>query len=113
MDFARLSELRQIWGVSIHSLVYRCREVGLISDATTSRAYQRLRALEGQPGFSPESVSNYAGEQPSLLRQAFDLAVQEADLSVGQLAHELAWTTRRVRELLGVQDQRPILRLVQ
>ncbi|MES9806563.1 helix-turn-helix domain-containing protein [Streptomyces cinereoruber] len=113
MDFARLSELRQIWGVSIHSLVYRCREVGLISDATTSRAYQRLRALEGQPGFSPESVSNYAGEQPSLLRQAFDLAVKEADLSVGQLAHELAWTTKRVRELLGVQDQRPILRLVQ
>ncbi|KAB8161852.1 ImmA/IrrE family metallo-endopeptidase [Streptomyces sp. 3MP-14] len=113
MDFTCLSELRQIWGVSIHSLVYRCREVGLISDATTSRAYQRLRALEGQPGFSPESVSNYAGEQPSLLRQAFDLAAQEANLSVGKLAHELAWTTTRVRELLGVQDQRPILRLVQ
>ncbi|MFE0377890.1 helix-turn-helix domain-containing protein [Streptomyces inhibens] len=113
VDFTRLSQLRQVWGVSIHSLVYRCREVGLISDATTSRAYQRLRVLEGQPGFSPESVSNYPGEQPSLLRQAFDLAAQEADLSAGKLAHELAWTTKRVRELLGVQDQRPILRLVQ
>ncbi|WP_340560745.1 helix-turn-helix domain-containing protein [Streptomyces sp. GSL17-111] len=113
MDLARLAELRQVWGVSIHSLVYRCRELGLISDATTSRTYQRLRALEGQPGFIPESVSNYSGEQPSLLRQAFDLACKEAGLSVAALAHELAWTTKRVRELLEVQEQRPVLRLVQ
>ncbi|ATW52628.1 DNA-binding protein [Streptomyces peucetius subsp. caesius ATCC 27952] len=113
MDLARLAELRQVWGVSIHSLVYRCRELGLISDATTSRAYQRLRALDGQPGFIPESVSNYSGEQPSLLRQAFELACKEADLSVAELAHELAWTTQRVRELLDYQEQRPVLRLVQ
>ncbi|QYX79019.1 ImmA/IrrE family metallo-endopeptidase [Streptomyces akebiae] len=112
MDLARLAELRQVWGVSIHSLVYRCRELGLISDATSSRAYQRLRALDGQPGFIPESVSNYSGEQPSLLRQAFELACKEADLSVAALAHELAWTPKRVRELLDVQEQRPVLRLV-
>ncbi|MFE7839471.1 helix-turn-helix domain-containing protein [Streptomyces sp. NPDC057474] len=113
MDLARLAELRQVWGVSIHSLVYRCRELGLISDATSSRAYQRLRALDGQPGFIPESVSNYSGEQPSLLCQAFELACKEADLSVATLAHELAWTPKRVRELLDVQEQRPVLRLVQ
>ncbi|WP_345057390.1 XRE family transcriptional regulator [Streptomyces rameus] len=113
MDLARLAELRQVWGVSIHSLVYRCRELGLISDATTSRTYQRLRALDGQPGFIPEAVANYSGEQPSLLRQAFELACKEADLSVAALAHELAWTTKRVRELLNVQEQRPVLRLVQ
>ncbi|MFG2378939.1 helix-turn-helix domain-containing protein [Streptomyces sp. NPDC048504] len=113
MDLARLAELRQVWGVSIHSLVYRCRELGLISDATTSRTYQRLRALDGQPGFIPESVSNYSGEQPSLLGQAFELACKETDLSVARLAHELAWTTERVRELLDCQEQRPVLRLVQ
>ncbi|WP_217569292.1 ImmA/IrrE family metallo-endopeptidase [Streptomyces sp. GbtcB7] len=112
MDLARLAELRRVWGVSIHSLIYRCRELGLISDATTSRTYQRLRALEGQPGFGPESVSNYPGERPSLLHQAFDLASKEADLSVPALAHELAWTPQRVRDLIGVQEQRPVLRLV-
>ncbi|MEU5774908.1 XRE family transcriptional regulator [Streptomyces venezuelae] len=113
MDLARLAELRQVWGVSIHSLVYRCRELGLISDATTSRTYQRLRALDGQPGFIPESVSHYSGERPSLLYRAFELACKEADLSVAELAHELAWTTQRVRELLDYQEQRPVLRLVQ
>ncbi|MFJ7492646.1 ImmA/IrrE family metallo-endopeptidase [Streptomyces sp. NPDC097727] len=113
MDFARLAELRGVWGVSLHSLVYRCRELGLISDATASRTYQRLRALDGQPGFTAESVSNFPGEQPSLLGQAFDLAAKEAGLSVSQLAHELAWTSKRVQDLLDVQEQRPVLRLVQ
>ena len=113
MDLAKLAELRRVWGVSIHSLVYRCRELGLISDATASRTYQRLRALDGQPGFTPEAVSNFSGEQPSLLRQAFELAYKETDLSPAKLAHELAWTTKRVRDLLGVQEQRPVLRLVQ
>ncbi|MFE3187125.1 hypothetical protein ACFXKR_40765 [Streptomyces violascens] len=97
----------------VHSLVYRCRELGLISDATASRTYQRLRALAGQPGFTAESVSNFPGEQPSLLGQAFDLASKETGLSVPQLAHELAWTSTRVQDLLGVQEQRPVLRLVQ
>ncbi|GGX40207.1 helix-turn-helix domain-containing protein [Streptomyces chryseus] len=113
MDLTRFAELRRVWGVSIHSLVYRCRELGLISDATASRTYQRLRALDGQPGFTAESVSNYLGEQPSLLGQAFELASEETGLTVSALAHELAWTTSRVRELLGVRDQRPVLRLVQ
>lgn len=69
--------------------------------------------LDGQPGFTAESVSSFPGEQPSLLGQAFDLAAKEAGLSVAQLAHELAWTSKKVRDLLGVQEQRPVLRLVQ
>lgn len=112
MDLTYLAGLRRTWGVSVHSLVYRCRELGLISDATASRTYQRLRALDGQPGFAPEPVSSYTGEQPTLLAQAFDLAVQETGLSMRELAQELAWTPARVRELLGMPDTRPVLRLV-
>jgi hypothetical protein len=77
-----------------------------------SRTYQRLRALDGQPGFAAEPVSGYPGEQPVLLSHAFDLAVQETGLSVRELAQELAWPLARVRELLGVPDSRPVLRLV-
>ncbi|MFC8876077.1 ImmA/IrrE family metallo-endopeptidase [Streptomyces ardesiacus] len=31
MDLGHLAGLRRTWGVSVHSLVYRCRELGLIS----------------------------------------------------------------------------------
>lgn len=111
-DLARLAELQHMWGVSVSSLLYRCREVGLLSDSAASRAYQRLNALRGQPGFEPEPVSRYSGEQPALLKQAFDLAAEQTGLTIPALARELAWTPARVRELLGQPDQRPMLRIV-
>ena len=51
-------------------------------------------------------------EQPILLRQAFDLAAGETGLTEHVLAAELAWPPARVRELLGLPDPRPALRLV-
>ncbi|MFC9650932.1 ImmA/IrrE family metallo-endopeptidase [Streptomyces sp. NPDC056937] len=112
MDLARLAELRGVWGVSLHSLVYRCRELGLISDATASRI--SVYALSTASRASPRNPSRtFPGERPSLLGRAFELAAREAGLSVSRLAHELAWTSKRVQNLLDVQEQKPVLRLVQ
>ncbi|WP_084195376.1 helix-turn-helix domain-containing protein [Streptosporangium amethystogenes] len=112
LDLRRLVELKRTWGVSVDSLLYRCREVGLISDSAASRAYQRLKTLRDQPGFAAEPISGYPGEQPVLLRQAFDLAVGETGLTMERLAAQLAWPVSRVRELLDLPDRRPALRLV-
>ncbi|MEU3881778.1 helix-turn-helix domain-containing protein [Streptomyces californicus] len=112
IDLARLADLSRTWGVSLKSLIYRCRELGLVSEATASRAYQRLHALASQPGFTAEPVAGFPGEQPVMLRQAFELAERDQGLTVHDLAGELAWSPARVRELLGVHDQRPVLRLV-
>ncbi|MFD8391807.1 helix-turn-helix domain-containing protein [Streptomyces sp. NPDC059680] len=112
MDLAQLADLSRTWGVSVKSLIYRCREVGLASDATASRAYQRLNALAGQPGFSPEPVDRFAGEQPIMLRRAFELAQQDQGLTVRELSRELAWRPERVHEILGIRESRPVLRLV-
>ncbi|MEV4746528.1 XRE family transcriptional regulator [Streptosporangium sp. NPDC049248] len=112
LDLRRLVELKRTWGVSVDSLLYRCREVGLISDSAASRAYQRLKTLRDQPGFAAEPISGYPGEQPVLLRQAFDLAVGETGLTMERLATQLAWPVSRVRELLDLPDPRPALRLV-
>jgi len=112
LDLAQLASLSRTWGVSVHSLVYRYRELGLVSDATTSRAYQRLRTLHDQPGFSSDPVRGFPGEQPVMLRQAFELAEWETDLTMRGLARELAWKVPHVRELLGMPDTRPVLRLV-
>jgi Zn-dependent peptidase ImmA (M78 family)/transcriptional regulator with XRE-family HTH domain len=111
-DLRRLADLKHVWGVSVDSLLYRCREVGILSDSAASRAYQRLNALRGQPGFAAEPVSGYPGEQPVLLRQAFDLAAAERGLTQAALAAELAWPADRVRQLLGLPDPRPTLRIV-
>ncbi|MET9378751.1 hypothetical protein ABZX98_32215 [Streptomyces sp. NPDC002992] len=112
LDLAQLTEIRRVWGVSVDSLICRCRELGMISDATASRGYQRLRALDGQPGFAPEPVDGFPGEQPTLLTQAYELAEREKGLTIPRLADELGWHPARVRRLLGSPDPRPILRIV-
>ncbi len=112
LDLRRLAELRHKWGVSVDSLLYRCREVGLLSDSAASRGYQRLHELRSQPGFTSESITGYPGELPVLLRQAFELATEQTGLTMHDLAGQLAWPASRVRELLGIADQRPVLRIV-
>ncbi|GAA2995016.1 helix-turn-helix domain-containing protein [Actinokineospora diospyrosa] len=111
LDLRRLSELRDVWGVSVHSLVHRCRELGLLSDSSAGRAYQRLNELREQPGFAPEPLTGYPGERPAMLAQAFDLACGTG-LTITDLARELAWDVPRVREVLGIDQGRPVLRLV-
>ncbi|AWZ05216.1 MULTISPECIES: XRE family transcriptional regulator [unclassified Streptomyces] len=112
LDLTQLTEIRRVWGVSVDSLIYRCRELGMISDATASRGYQRLRALDGQPGFTAEPVDGFPGEQPALLTQAYELAEREKGLTIPRLADELGWHPAHVRRLLGSPDSRPVLRIV-
>lgn len=111
LNFGTLSELQHAWGVSISSLIYRCREVGRFSDVTTTRAYKRLNALQRDGSFMPEPIAGYPGEHPTLLRSAFDLATRHG-LTLSSLANELAWPHARVRELLGTYDERPKLELI-
>jgi Zn-dependent peptidase ImmA (M78 family)/transcriptional regulator with XRE-family HTH domain len=111
LNFTALAELQQVWGVSVDSLLYRCREIGLFSDSTGIRAYQRLHALREQGAFVPQPIAGFPGEEPVLLRRAFDLASRHG-LTLPALAGQLAWPLPRLRELLGMQDTRPGLRIV-
>jgi Zn-dependent peptidase ImmA (M78 family) len=115
LDLRRLAELSRAWGVSVHSLLYRSRETGLLSDSAASRGYQRLHALRDQPGFRPEPVADFPHEQPIMLRKAFEVA-SASGLTVETLAAHLGWNTDRCRELLGIAapavGRRPRLQLI-
>lgn len=112
VDFKTLDRISQEWGVSIKSLVYRSRELGVISDASARRAYQRLNKLYDLGIIKPQKVTNYPGEVPSLLYKAFELAEQHGLTTLAALADELHWKVSRLRLLLGLVDERPALRLV-
>lgn len=111
LDFIALNEVSRTWGVSLMSLIYRSRELGLLSDATARRGYQRIKQMEKLGLVVPEPVTNYPGEAPCLLSKAFALAEAQG-LTYSALAHELKWRTPRLRLLLGETDTRPTLRLV-
>ncbi|MGW3606342.1 XRE family transcriptional regulator [Micromonospora sp. NPDC005161] len=107
VNFAAFADLQRAWGISIHSLIYRCREVGLYTDTTAARAYQRLN--KAKPALEP--VEGFPGEQPVLLRQAFELATDHG-LTISELADELRWPIPRIRQVLGGTEERLTLNLV-
>jgi Zn-dependent peptidase ImmA (M78 family) len=106
-----LEDIGQRWGVSPESLVLRSKELGVISDVSARRAYQRLQQLRSAGLLRPEPITAYPGETPSLLLSAFELAERHG-LDLKTLAAELAWPIQRVRQLLGQAEKRPSLRLV-
>ena len=111
LNLQALDKLSKEWGVSIESLIYRCRELGTISEAVYRRAFQRLNQLRKVELFVRSPVEQHPGEVPIMLQSAFQLA-QENGLTLGNLSHELAMKPARVRMLLGQADQRPQLHLV-
>jgi len=110
-DFTALGKLSRRWGVSVKSLLYRSQEIGYISEPTARRGYMRLNQLAAAGVFSPESVSQHPGEMPSMLNQAIELAAQRG-VTITSLADELKWKPAHLRHMLGVPDERPVLRLV-
>lgn len=111
-DIRKLAQLSEHWGVSVQALVYRSKELGLISDSTARRAYIKLNDdLADTPAVARRPVRQYAGEVPGMLIQAVELA-GKSNVSVATIAAELAWKPSRVRRLLGEVDSRPTLTLV-
>ncbi|MDB4898044.1 MAG: hypothetical protein JWN15_4306, partial [Firmicutes bacterium] len=112
VDFTLLGHLQQTWGVSLDSLLVRCRELGLHTEAVSSRAWRRLKALRTQGLLPFTPVRGFPGEIPVLLQRAFEMA-QRKGISTERLAQELHWPEDMVRELLDTQDPRPVLRLTE
>lgn len=111
LDFNALDALSKSWGISVDSLLRRCKEVGAISETTYRRAHQRLANLRTSGLFRADPVHGYPGEVPSLLRAAF-LVAESHGLTLKELASELRVSLPRLRLLLGEGDDRPTLHLV-
>lgn len=107
MNLPRLGQISHTWGVSPEALVFRMQELKGASDVSVRRAYQKLRS-----GDRPEaSVADYPGEVPMLLTEAMKVA-DKFGFSIADLANELRWAPERVRQVLGLVDERPRLTLV-
>lgn len=111
MDLNALAKLSAQWGVSVTSLIIRCREVGIISEAAYRRAFQRHAQLAKLGLFQPQPVSEYPGEVPTMLNSALDLAERNG-VTYRTLAKDLRISPTRVLALLGRPEDRPVLHLV-
>ncbi len=107
MNFDKLEELSQWWGVSVHSLLYRLRELDRVSESTARRAYITLNSMPRRA----QSIRDYPGEQPELLKNAIEL-ISTIGVTLTKIASDLQLTHKRVRQLAGIDDPQPKLSLV-
>ncbi|MFZ4893314.1 helix-turn-helix domain-containing protein [Plantibacter sp. Mn2098] len=107
LNFDKLEELSQWWGVSVHSLVYRSKELELISESTARRAYMTLSSLPRRP----LPIRDFPGERPELLNNAIEL-LDTVDVTLTQIAADLQMTPKHVRRLADIDDPQPKLSLV-
>jgi Zn-dependent peptidase ImmA (M78 family)/DNA-binding XRE family transcriptional regulator len=107
----RLQYLSQRWGVSVKSLIFRSKELELISEATARRAYITLANLTKDKMIRTESIALYPGENPELLRNAVEL-LESVGTPITEIAQSLQWPVQQVRRIAGIEDVRPRLSLV-
>lgn len=96
VDWLELIMLKREWGVSLQALLYRARQLGVMTPTAYESAMKTM-ARKGWRKAEPGDVGT--PEQPDLLRQAFDLLEQNGS-SLEQTANSLALPPARVRELV-------------
>lgn len=107
VDFGRLLHVQQEWGVSLESLLYRSRELGVLSDASHRRARIKLATLRADGVVRIEPFTRYPGELPELLARAADAGGYQ----VSELADQLRWPYDKVSAMLRRQPAKPTLRI--
>lgn len=79
--WAKMSELKEYWGVSLAALLYRARTLGIMGDVTYRNAMVRM-SQNGWRRAEPGKISSL--EAPSMLARAREV-VNEAGIDDGQL----------------------------
>lgn len=102
LNFVKLEEISLRWGVSIHSLLYRCKELDLISDSTYRRAFITLNTVKP----ATYSIRAFPGERPELLKNALTL-LEEDGMSLADIAAELSVGVPVLRTLADIDVPDP------
>ncbi len=98
-----LFSLKRLFGVSVQSLVYRCRDLGIINDALFGRLFREMSRFgwRSPPYWEPESLDP---ERPSRFERLCSRAVAENVISDAKAAELLGMS---VREVHGRMEQPP------
>lgn len=107
LNLGALEQLSEEWGVSVHMLLRRSRDLERISDSTARRGYITLNTLPRRA----LTLDDVPSEQPELLRNAVEL-LDTVGVSILDIAKDVQMSPRHVRRLVGMDLQEPKLSIV-
>jgi Zn-dependent peptidase ImmA (M78 family)/transcriptional regulator with XRE-family HTH domain len=102
VDWAKLLQLKERWGISVAALLYRGKDIGIL----TPQAHQNaMKYLSRKWGRRREPGPEYPLEGPSLLNKALGV-LQDADITLERLANDAHLLEPDVlRELFDLQPR--------
>lgn len=106
VDWKRLMQLKETWGISMQALLFRARSLKVMPEYTYRRA---VTELNGRGWRTQEPGDDGHAEEPVLLRRAIDLIEEQ-----GRTREDLATESRLSLEAIGMiapPDERPQLDL--
>lgn len=105
VDWPRLLQLKQKWGVSMAALLYRSKSLGIMSDATYTQAVRTMN-VRGWRKDEPGTVA--AAEAPSLL----NAALAATSFSAADISRSTGWPEAMIADLFAEStDARPSIQV--
>lgn len=110
IDLKKYNMLANHWGVSIESLLYRAKELGISSEQSTRRGFINLNIKKKNKEISYPSPQLYKGEDPQILKKS--ISIIENDFSIADISEILQIPPKFIRTLIGERDAKPHLSIV-
>ena len=105
LDWIGISEFKRTWKISKAALLYRARQLSLLSDDQYRSGVINLKR-SGQASRESEDDSIEL-EEPSLLRRSFELLAKKKNVYGVDVAHGLSITADVLQELVGFPLPQP------
>lgn len=103
ISFGELLRLKELFGASFQAIVYRCHDLGIISDAAYRRLFQSFNEHGWRkPPFQEPGALAPAKEQPKRMQRLCFRALSEGMISESKAAEILGIS---VRDLTRLMDQ--------
>lgn len=99
LDWAGMKEFKMTWGISKAALLYRARQLDLISDDQYRTGAIRLRSNGESNGEFEDKLMEL--EQPTVVRRSFDVLLQKRQISAEEVAADLRLRLPMLRDLVG------------
>lgn len=99
-DWAKMSEFKQIWGISKAAILYRAKQLNLIDENQYKTGVIHLR-VHGESKQETEDTT-MPDEKPSLLKEAINLILEDG-LSAEKISNELNISIPILERLTGMK----------
>lgn len=98
-SFSHLIEMKRRWGVSIAAIIYRCHDLGILTDGRYEMLIRQVRKYGKNEPLDLEIEQ----ESPNSFRQAFELLVEHGVKTRDDILRELPFPSDRLETLAGLE----------